>query len=72
MVSNYDGMGKHTEHTSTSPVYTKTPALNESNTPLTIEAVVLPGLYVCLTPSPIASPIGVVRPYKTAPARGTQ
>ena len=38
------------------------PALSESMTPLTIEAVVLPGLYVSRTPKPAAIPIGVVIP----------
>lgn len=48
------------------------PALSESETPLTMEAVELPGLYVILAPRPIAIPMGVVMPYKAAPAKGTQ
>jgi hypothetical protein len=38
------------------------PELNESNTPLTIDAVVLSGLYELLTPRPMAMPMGVVMP----------
>lgn len=48
------------------------PALNESNTPLTIDAVAVPGLYVLLTPRPTAIPMGVVIPYRHAPTTGTQ
>lgn len=58
--------------TSTRPVYIRIPALIESITPLTSDAVALPGLYVVRTPRPAAIPIGVVRPYTSAPAIGTQ
>jgi hypothetical protein len=48
--------------TSTSPVYISTPAEKESMTPLTIAAVVDPGLNELLTPRPTAIPNGVVKP----------
>ena len=58
--------------TSTSPVYRRIPELSASRTPLTIEAVGLPGLYEPFIPSPIAIPMGVVIPYKMAPRSGIQ
>ena len=58
--------------TSTRPVYSRMPELIESKMPLTIDAVVLPGLYVVRTPRPTAMPKGVVDPYSSAPAIGTQ
>lgn len=58
--------------TSTSPVYRRMPELSASRTPLTIEAVALPGLYAPLIPSPMAIPMGVVIPYKMAPTSGIQ
>ena len=48
--------------TSTKPVYISTPALSESKIPLTIDGVVLSGLYEVLTPRPMAIPMGVVIP----------
>src|SRR5882724_904739 len=48
------------------------PELTESKMPLTIDAVVLPGLYVVRIPRPTAMPTGVVSPYNSAPAIGTQ
>ena len=48
--------------TSTIPVYMRMPELNESKIPLTIDAVVLFGLYEDLTPRPMAIPMGVVNP----------
>ena len=61
-----------TTQTSTRPVYTRIPELSASRTPLTIDAVALPGLYVPFMPSPMAIPMGVVIPYKKAPAIGIQ
>lgn len=59
------------QDTSTRPVYNRIPALSESSTPLTMEAVVLPGLYVLLTPRPTAMPNGVVIPYNSAAQMAT-
>lgn len=52
--------------TSTKPVYSKIPALKESITPLTMDAVVLLGLYVFRIPRPAAIPTGVVMAYRKA------
>lgn len=48
------------------------PALKASRIPLTMLAVVLSGLYDARTPSPAATPTGVVIPYRHAPRSGTQ
>lgn len=56
--------------TSTIPVYSKIPALKESIIPLTMDAVVLFGLYVLRIPRPAAIPIGVVMAYKRAAQKG--
>lgn len=50
----------HHVRTSTRPVYKRIPALSESMTPLTIDAVALLGLYVSRTPRPMAIPTGVL------------
>lgn len=58
--------------TSTSAVYSRIPALSESKIPPTMLLVVEPGLYDVRMPKPAAIPIGVVHPYRIAPANGTQ
>lgn len=50
------------ERTSMRPVYMRIPELQVSRIPLTMLAVVLPGLYVVLTPIPTMIPRGVVMP----------
>src|SRR6266852_2903788 len=63
LASRISGLNKNSwARSSTNPVYSKIPALNESRTPETKVASVEPGLYDARTPRPTAIPIGVVMP----------